>query len=183
MDDARAEHADAQDATVPAGWGQVLGMVSFMVALLGVGGLYSAWWGRARLEEAAGVPVLAAIAVGLVAHELLHCVGFLLAGAPRSCVRLGLNWRQVMPFASCSVPLTCRGYRLAVVLPTAVLGIVPAALGVATGSGEAALFGAFLIGTAAGDLLVLWAIRRVRGDALVEDHPHEIGCRVLAGTR
>lgn len=173
------QRVDPTDATISGAAAQVLGAILLVIALLVVGGAYVLRWGREPLEAAAEWPVFIAIAVGLVIHEVLHCVGFVLAGAPRSRVRIGYDWRRVLPFAACSIALPCRGYRLAVVLPTLVLGVIPAALGVVSGHGPTALFGAFLIGTAAGDLLVLWAIRRVRADALVEDHPEAIGCRVL----
>lgn len=167
-------------ATISATTAQVMGAVVLLLALAVIGGAQIALWGRDGLEDAARWPVFVAIALGVVVHELIHCVGFVLGGAPRSAVRIGFDWRRVIPFASCSVPLRCRGYRLAVALPTLVLGIAPAAAGLAFDSPHASLFGAFLVGTAAGDLLVLWAIRGVAADALVEDHPTEIGCRVLA---
>ncbi len=122
-----------------------------------------------------------------VAHEGLHGVGFLLAGAPRSQLRFGFSLKRLTPFAHCSAPMRARGYRVSVVLPGVALGLVPAILGVATGFGWLTVIGAVMIGAAGGDLAVLWAIRRVPRDVSVRDHPSKPGClsertRVAAAT-
>lgn len=183
MERSDTETASPRSATIDATFAQFAGIVFLLAALFVVAGPYVLLWGRDAFDAAARWPTAVAIFAGLLVHELLHCVGFLLGGAPRASVRIGYDWKRVLPFASCSEPLRCSGYRFAVVLPTLVLGLLPAALGLVTGNGEAAIFGALLIGTAAGDMLILWALRDVPGDAMVEDHPSEIGCRVLTASQ
>ena len=121
-----------------------------------------------------------AFLVSIVVHEALHAVGFLAGRAPRSAVHFGIHRQTLSPFAGCKVPLRAGAYRVAVLLPSIVLGFVPIAVGLATGAGWLTLWGAFMVLTAGGDFAALWAMRGVRGDERVLDHPERVGCRVVA---
>jgi hypothetical protein len=123
------------------------------------------------------VPLLAA---GIIVHEGLHGLGFLLGGAARSEVKFGIAWSKLMPYANCRAPMSARAYRVALALPGVGLGLLPAGVGLTLGWWEWTLFGTLMLGPAGGDAAVLWAIRRVPAKARVIDHPTEVGCRVLA---
>lgn len=123
------------------------------------------------------LPVLVA---SVLVHEALHALGFLLfGGAPRTALHFGIDRSTFSPFAGCRVPVSARADRAAVILPGLALGALPAAAGLALGNGFLAVWGAFMLHAAAGDLIVLWTVRAVPGDAPVLDHPHRVGCRVL----
>jgi hypothetical protein len=77
------------------------------------------------------------------------------------------------------MPLRATAYRWGTLLPGLLTGLLPAALGLATGAGAVLVLGAVLLAAAAGDALVLWAIRDVPGQARVMDHPSLPGCYVL----
>jgi len=62
-----------------------------------------------------------------------------------------------------------------------VLGLLPSLVGIVTGNAPIMLFGLFFTFAAGGDALVLWLIRKVDPNALVEDHPTNAGCYVLEG--
>jgi hypothetical protein len=118
---------------------------------------------------------LASVAV----HEGLHAVGFFLAGARRRDVRFGIDRKTLTPFAGCRIPLRASAYRLAIVLPALVLGVVPLVAGLAAGLFWPTLYGAAMLHAASGDAAALWAMRGVRGGALVVDHPSRVGCLVV----
>lgn len=145
---------------------------------------FAARWGPAPLGEAFAIPLIRSLPVlvaGIVVHELIHAIGFLTAGrAPRSHVRVGLNRRTLTPYASCSAPISTTGYRIAALLPAGVLGLVPAAAAVLTGSGALAVFGFAMLALAGGDVALVWAIRGVPSGARVLDHPSRVGCSVVS---
>lgn len=120
------------------------------------------------------------LAVGIVLHEALHGFAFrTIGGADRSKVSFGFHWKTFTPFAHCAAPLDAAAYRATVLLPCLVLGLVPLVAGLSTGIGWLSGWGALFVAAAAGDLLVVWTIRHVPGDALVIDHPSRIGCLVV----
>lgn len=142
-------------------------------------------WGWAPLKQGLLTAItpwvlVPALLASIVIHEGLHALGFLLFGrAPRGSVHFGIHRGTLSPFAGCRAPLTARAYRAAVILPALALGVLPAAYGLATGHGFAAVWGAFMLHAAAGDLIVLWTIRSLPGRVRVLDHPERVGCRVL----
>jgi hypothetical protein len=155
-------------------------------ALLALGP-FALRWGGQPLADAVPAPsslplVLGVLLASVVLHELMHVAGFrLLAGAPARAVRLGLNRRTLTPFACCADPVSARGYRATALLPATALGLVPALLAAASGSGLLALWSWAMLAVAGGDVAAVWAIRRVPAHALVQDHPARVGCRVLDG--
>ncbi len=116
---------------------------------------------------------------GVAVHELLHAAGFVLGGAAPATVRIRVHWPTLTPYATCSTLVSPRAYRVAGALPGVALGLVPAVVGVALGQGALTVWGALFTGLAAGDFVVLWLIRDLPADALVQDHPARLGCRVV----
>ncbi|HUP88677.1 MAG TPA: DUF3267 domain-containing protein [Longimicrobiales bacterium] len=124
--------------------------------------------------------LLGLFVASVVIHELLHGVGFhYFGGVPWSEVRYGFNWRYLVPYASTTRPMTAKGYRWAALLPLIVTGLVPAAVGTALGDSRLVSFAAFMAGAAAGDVLVVWAIREIPPTALVRDSSSRVGCEVV----
>lgn len=148
-------------------------------ALLGLVGYVALWdvqgLGRGMISLSLGGLLLIAVA-GIVAHEVLHGAGWVLAGRlPREAVKLGFKLTALAPYAHARVPMSARAYRWGVALPGLTLGIAPMLLGIVVGHGPLLFFGFFFTFAAGGDFLVLWLLRRVPGTALVEDHPSEVG--------
>jgi hypothetical protein len=141
------------------------------------------WAKRVSLESLADesliwVPVLlGALVAGVVAHEALHAIGFMIGGAAWEDIKFGV--KMMNPYAHCKVPLRASAYRLAITLPGIVLGVLPGLIGIITGMGLVNLFGAIMLSAALGDALILWLLRDTPRDALVYDHPSEIGCEVV----
>ena len=145
------------------------------LGLWGVAALGAGFRSVARLQVL--IPLFAAL---VVIHELLHATGFLLfAKVGRKDIRFGVNWRALSPYAHCKAAVGARAYKWAVALPGLVLGVLPNAIGLVTGSGWLLLWGFFMVIASAGDIAILWAIRRVPAVAVLRDHPSRAGCQVL----
>lgn len=176
----------ADDCSVSVLRANVLAVVVVPVAaLLSFLPLALAWGGEevARGWELAGdhvVIFIVALLGATLAHELLHLLGFLVGGAPRSSLRLGVHLRVLTPYASCSEPLTVEAYRFGAALPGLVLGVVPVLLAWALGSGALAVFAFLMLTGAGGDAIVIWLTRHLPAGTLVVDHPNRVGCAVRA---
>lgn len=172
----------AVDVSVSLERANVVGAVIFVAALLLVLLPFALVWGWPATRAGFGTALatwwfLPGAVLLIVAHEALHGVGFRLLGrAPREALHYGVDRSTLTPFAGCRVPLSAAAYRGAVILPALVLGVAPAAWGMATGTGWVAVVGALMLGAAGGDLLILWVIRHVPGTARVLDHPTRAGC-------
>lgn len=118
---------------------------------------------------------------GIVLHEILHGAGWIWFGKVSSeAIRFGFHWKSLTPYVHCTVPVRAHAYRIALVLPALVLGVLPGIVGMIGGWAWLALFGALFLAAASVDLLVLWVIRALKGDVLVRDHPTRAGCIVLS---
>lgn len=134
-----------------------------------------------ELSFSGTLTLLLVFALSILVHELLHAVGFwLVGGAPLHQIHFGFNWAGLAPFAHCPVPLRASAYRLTVLLPGLVLGVIPGLLGVAMRLPLLVMWSTLMLLAAGGDAAVLWAVRQVPGSRWVQDHPSKPGCRVLA---
>jgi hypothetical protein len=141
----------------------ILRLRALLVILLIVA-FHGALWGAQPLlaiRHRPGAFLFAgALVLGIVAHELLHLLGFVwFGGAPWSAVHVEL--RRTTIAAHCAVPLPVRSYRAAVALPGVVLGFVPTVIGLASGAAWLTVYGAVMLGAAVGDVRVLWRLRGV----------------------
>ena len=119
--------------------------------------------------------------VSVVIHELLHAVTVIALGRLRwEDVSYGFNWQAMMPFAHPRRAVKAEVYRATVAAPGVVLGILPAASGLVSGSGSWSAYGAIMLAAAAGDAMILWSLRRTPRSALVQDHPSRVGCEVVS---
>jgi hypothetical protein len=181
----------ATDHTVSFELANVAGLALFLVTVVAVLGAFFAIWGlpsheavRALLRESwlLGLAPVPVILVSTAVHEGLHALGFrLFGGVPWRSIRVGIHWRLLTPYAGTAAPMSARGYRWAAALPGLVLGVGPAAVGLAVGSGWLTGYGAFMLGAAGGDAIALWAMRHVPPRARVRDAVDRVGCEVLDG--
>lgn len=146
---------------------RALAVVALIIAL------HAEVWGAESVRMLVGnrpllIPLAAALVLSVALHELLHVAGYVwLGGAPRDAVHV--QWRGAVIVARCDVPLPARSYRAAVALPGLVLGVVPALVGLTTGVAWLTVYGAVMAGASAGDVAVLWALRRYGAGEMVED--------------
>lgn len=118
--------------------------------------------------------------VGIILHELLHGIGWTLGSKSGwGTVSFGFQLKTLTPYAHIKQPITARAYRIGTALPGLALGILPWGIAMLLGSGLWNLFGVFFTMAAAGDMMILWIIRRAQPDQLIEDHPKRVGCYIL----
>jgi hypothetical protein len=174
------------DRTMSPVFVNIVGTVLTLMIIFAVLGLYTLAWKAnplAVFNSSATLEVLlAALAVffvSIVVHELLHGLGYWLGGVPRGAVRFGFQWKALLPYAHCTVPMKASAYRFAVALPGLVLGLLPAALGILLGSDMLALYGAAMLAGAAGDIMTLALLLPLKTDTRIQDHPNKPGFQIL----
>jgi hypothetical protein len=147
---------------------------------------YIARWGLAALtfdllnSFAGSILFVLALIVGTVLHELIHGVTWMIIGRKSwRTIKIGILWWALTPYAHSTEPLEINTYRIGIVMPAFLLGILPLLVAILSGSGLWLAFGAVFTLAAGGDMIVLWLLRNVEGGKLVEDHPSRCGCYVI----
>ncbi len=182
INDQSTDEENYIDATIPFVWANVVAFLVMPMAAAAFLLPFILLGGRLAVPEnpPSLLVLLLAFAGGIVVHELLHAVGFVVAGrVPITAVSFGFSWKGLAPYAHCATPMRASAYRLAVLLPGLVLGVVPGILGIILQSLPLVLWGILMTSAAGGDLAALLAIRQVPGLAWVRDHPSQVGCQVL----
>lgn len=182
MKDEPTTEKEYVDATISFVWANVVAF--FVIPAAAIAFLLPYWLLGGQFAVSRNLPslliLLLAFVGGILIHELLHGVGFVLVGkVPVTAVSFGFSWKGLAPYAHCAAPMRASAYRFAVLLPGLVLGILPGILGVILQSLGLVLWGILMTSAAGGDLAALLAIRQVPGSAWVRDHPSKVGCQVL----
>lgn len=164
-------------------------IVSIMIALpilFLLGWLYSLRWGFDELMLGFDVffgnlfLFFTVFIIGIIVHELIHGFSWMIAGKkPFSAMKFGFQTSTFTPYAHCKEPMNVNAYRIGAFMPALLLGIVPSLIAILIGNGWLIAFGIVFTVSASGDFIILWLIRNVSKDKLVEDHPTQAGCYVL----
>jgi hypothetical protein len=136
-------------------------------------------WGKEKfnivLEQEFYILIGKAI-VGTIFHELIH--GFtwiILSKNGIASIKFGINWKYLTPFCHYKKSIKVRFYRIGVAMPLVVLGILPSSIALITGNSILYLWGLFFSCLAAGDIIVLFMLRKFNGNDYVFDHPKKMG--------
>lgn len=150
----------------------VIGLLALMI--------YSFIWGiQLEWQFSFFIKLCVLYIVGIVLHESFHAVGFFLFGkAAWDDVEFGLLPKHFVPYVHCKIPLAIRAYRIALLLPIAVTGILPLVIGMMIGKGILVFAAVLLMAGGIGDWLIFQRLRSFCADAQVEDHASAIGCIV-----
>jgi hypothetical protein len=117
---------------------------------------------------------------GILIHELIHMFSWaLFARKPLSAFKLGFQWKSLTPYAHCKEPMNIFPYRIGSFAPGLLLGILPWIVSLFTGDVLLFFFGFLYTTAAGGDFLILWIIRNIKTNTLVEDHPTNAGCYII----
>ncbi|HYO51404.1 DUF3267 domain-containing protein [Archangium sp.] len=109
------------------------------------------------------VALLLLMLASLALHEVIHGVGYTLFGRVSwNQVEFGARWTHLLVYARCHAPLSRSALLKALLLPAVVLGMVPAAVGLAFGLGWLTWYGFMLLVFATGDFCTLWRMWRER---------------------
>jgi hypothetical protein len=119
------------------------------------------------------------ILIGVVFHEVLHAIGFMIFGkAKMKDIKFGVIWKHITPYAHCKVPLKINAYRIALLLPFILTGIIPLIIALSIGNGLLFSLAVFLIVGGIGDWIIFRKIRKYHRTSLISDHHSAIGCIV-----
>ena len=117
---------------------------------------------------------------GILAHELIHMLTWaFFAKKPLNAFKLGFQWKALTPYAHCKEPMDILPYRIGSFAPGLLLGVLPWLVSLFTGDILFFLFGLLYTTAAGGDFLILWIIRNIKPNTLVEDHPFNAGCYII----
>ncbi|WP_338870760.1 DUF3267 domain-containing protein [Spirosoma sp. SC4-14] len=174
-----------KDLTISAIKAQAFGVVAFVIgAPLLFWPFYQIWgFSPKQLLPSGVVPILlfiVAMFIGIVVHELIHGLTAHWYGRIGwQHIKFGFDVKSGSPYCHATVPMTSGKYRVVVVMPLVILGLVPYAVSLLTGHVWLLSFGVFFTLAAVGDVMILWLMRHLPSDVLVQDHPTKVGLMVI----
>lgn len=144
---------------------------------------YALLHGNPLAQDYSAVLLIVSMLVGIVVHELIHGLtwSFFTKDGWKS-VEFGVIWQYLTPYCTCSEPMKKKPMLLAAIMPTIVLGFLPAVLGIVFGQALLLLFGVIMIAGGGGDMMIILNILKYKTEAqevLFLDHPYEIGTFVF----
>jgi hypothetical protein len=169
----------SKDRSISVWKAQVLGVVLMVPVLFLCVAPYLLIWGEGALDGALdGIHSGALIGIfigGIVLHEILHGIGWALAGGKR-WGEISFGFKYLTPYATVDGLLEIWAYRVGSALPGVTLGLAPWAISLLVGNAGLHLFGVVFTVVAMGDAVVLWLLRDVPNTIHVQDHPERVGC-------
>ena len=171
----------AEKKTISILWANLLAVVLFaVVAVAGWAIMYSLW-DNLHFGGIDSLIFLVGIVLGLVVHELVHGVTWLLL-LKKGFSHLSFGLMTGAVYCHIDVPMDKRKYVIGALMPLLLVGVVPWVAAILSGSLTWMLVGAVMISGAIGDIMIVWTLRSEPASTLVYDHPSEIGCYVYHKT-
>lgn len=162
-------------------WANLLAVVLFaVVAVAGWAIMYSLW-DNLHFGGIDSLIFLVGIVLGLVVHELVHGVTWLLL-LKKGFSHLSFGLMTGAVYCHIDVPMDKRKYVIGALMPLLLVGVVPWVAAILSGSLTWMLVGAVMISGAIGDIMIVWTLRSEPASTLVYDHPSEVGCYVYHKT-
>ena len=125
------------------------------------------------------VVFLVIFAVLVVAHELIHGLFWAIyAKKHLKSIEFGFIVSSLTPYCFCKEMLTKYQYIIGGIMPTVILGILPAVISIFTGSIFWFIMGELMILAGGGDMTILLKLLRYKSnkkEILYMDHPYECG--------
>lgn len=171
----------AEKKTISILWANLLAVVLFaVVAVAGWAIMYSLW-DNLHFGGIDSLIFLVGIVLGLVVHELVHGVTWLLL-LKKGFSHLSFGLMTGAVYCHIDVPMDKRKYVIGALMPLLLVGVVPWVAAILSGSLTWMLIGAVMISGAIGDIMIVWTLRSEPASTLVYDHPSEVGCYVYHKT-
>jgi len=116
---------------------------------------------------------------GVVLHELIHGIfAIKFSSNGIKSVRFGITWKLLTPYCHCKEALSVKKYRIVLLSPLFILGILPLIIGLLLNHHGVYFFGMLFTIAAGGDLLIFWKLRKENENTLVLDSPDKCGCEI-----
>lgn len=123
---------------------------------------------------------LLSLPVGIITHELLHGItwALIVPGGFRT-ISFGIKWEYLTPYCHSNAPMKVWQYVIGGLMPLLFMGIIPACISLFIGNKLLMFFSMFFTWTAAGDIQVVWMLRKFKRNQKVLDHPHDPGFIII----
>jgi len=173
------------DLSIPLWKANIYSFPIFILSLIVTVFPYSFLWGTEKVYSQFSstsnfLLLILIFFVGIILHEIIHAISWVtFAKIPFSKIKFGFNLKSLSPYAHCGEAVTAKVYRIALLTPAIILGLIPILISFVSGSVWFFVTGLLFTVTACGDFLIFWLIRKVRNDQLVADHPERAGCKVV----
>jgi hypothetical protein len=164
-----------RDITISFWRANFYAIISVLPILLILYFLYSFTWEKPAITF--NYPYWIFYLIGVVIHELIH--GFFAMQFSKQgmkSIKFGISWKLLTPYCHIKEPLTVRDYRIVLLSPLIILGIIPTIIGLIIGHNGIYGFGLLFILAAGGDLIIFWKLRNENKNTLALDSPDKCGC-------
>jgi len=105
-------------------------------------------------------------------HEGIHAIGFIVFGkAKKEDVSFGVIIKQGMIYCTTKKPLLASAYKISVILPLIITGLIPLIVVIISGHFNYIFLFSLLVSGAAGDITMFNRIKRLNKNQLILDHP------------
>lgn len=112
----------------------------------------------------------------VILHELIHGLTFSFYCKQKfKSIKYGIIWKSIMPYCNCQEELKVKYYKIGVIMPFLILGILPLVLSIFLKSLILFFYSYFSIITASGDLIIFFFLLKESNSTLILDHPCKIG--------
>ena len=126
---------------------------------------------------------LITLLVLIVVHELIHGAFWaIFAKNHLKSIEFGFMAQYLTPYCCCKEVLTKGQYIIGGIMPTVILGLIPAVVSIFTGSWRVFAIGCIMILSGGGDMTIILKLimyRSQKQEVLYMDHPYECGLVVF----
>ena len=113
---------------------------------------------------------------GTLLHEMIYILGWLLfSSSELSDLKSGFQWKSLMPCAHNKKAIRMDEYRIGILAPLVIFGMLPYLAGLVINDPGLIVFGTLFIAMSAGDLIGFFITRKVDREVRVKDHPGKVG--------
>lgn len=115
---------------------------------------------------------VAGLALLLALHEVLHAIFAIIFGKLKlKDIKFGVNLKQGMLYCHMEKPVKVIAYRLAIILPVIITGIIPLIISSIFGNIFLVLLFSFMVSGGAGDVVMFFSLAGLDNDTQILDHP------------
>ena len=119
---------------------------------------------------------LLALLLGTICHEAIHGIVFArYAKEGFKSLKFGVLWKALAPYCHCKEYIQVKAYRLVLLMPSIILGVIPIIFAYIIGNAIILVFGSAMLMGGAGDFIIYWMLRKLDKRDMVLDHPEKIG--------
>jgi hypothetical protein len=115
---------------------------------------------------------------GIIVHELIHGIFFSIFTKDKfKSIKFGIMPAKKLfsPYCHCKEKLRINTYRLAIIAPLIIMGIIPAIISIIIGNMGLLFWGIIFIVAASGDILIFIKTIKEKNNTWIYDHPTEGG--------